>query len=95
MTNTVGDGASQGDDAGQPPRPDRSLTLANGTIIGGHGPVLIIGPNGSGKTRRARDIQAPCSIEFVNALRNTRIQANVPAMAFTEAENQFVQTREK
>src|SRR5665213_3172644 len=75
------------------PRPDRNLTLPNGTVLDGYGPVVIIGPNGSGKTRKARDITATCSIEFVNALRNTRIPLNLPAMAFSEAETQFVNTR--
>lgn len=79
--------------ATEPPRPDRNLTLPNGTVLDGYGPVVIIGPNGSGKTRKARDITATCSIEFVNALRNTRIPLNLPAMAYSEAETQFVNTR--
>jgi hypothetical protein len=81
------------DSAAQPSRPDRTLTLPDGTVLSGNDPVVIIGPNGSGKTRKAREIQATCSTEFVNALRNTRIPLNLPAMAFTEAENQFVNSR--
>ena len=81
------------DDATVLQRPDRNLTLPDGTVLGGYDPVVIIGPNGSGKTRRAREIQAPCSIEFVNALRNTRIPLSLPTMAFTDAENQFVNAR--
>jgi hypothetical protein len=76
--------------AAEEPRPDRNLTLPDGTVLSGYDPVVIIGPNGSGKTRKARDIQASYSIEFVNALRNTRIPVHLPAMAFTEAENQFI-----
>jgi hypothetical protein len=75
------------------PQPERNLTLPDGTVLTGFSPVVIIGPNGSGKTRKARDINATCSVEFVNALRNTRIPLNLPAMAFTEAENQFVSSR--
>jgi hypothetical protein len=77
----------------EPPKPDRNLTLPDGTVLVGYNPVVVIGPNGSGKTRKARDIRATCSIEFVNALRNTRIPLNLPAMAYTEAESQFVNTR--
>ena len=77
-------------EAAPPPRADRNLTLPDGTVLDGFGPVVIIGPNGSGKTRKAREIQANSGTEFVNALRNTRIPLNLPAMAYTEAENQFV-----
>jgi hypothetical protein len=82
---TIEDGADD--------RPSRDLTLPNGSVLDGADSVVIIGPNGSGKTRKAREIKASCSIEFVNAQRNTRIPLNLPAMAFTEAENQFVNFR--
>lgn len=80
-------------DGADSPKPDRSLTLSDGTVLDGYGPVVIVGPNGSGKTRKVREIRAACSTEFVNALRNTRIPLSLPAMAYTDAENQFVNTR--
>jgi ATPase subunit of ABC transporter with duplicated ATPase domains len=73
----------------------RSIRLPNGTEIPGTTPVVVIGPNGSGKTRQARDLQTQSPPEFINALRNTRIQLNVPAMSYTDAENQFVGQRDQ
>lgn len=82
------------DSASETPAPDTTLRLPDGTELSGSGPVVVIGPNGSGKTRRARDIAASCPIEFINALRNTRIQLDVPAMSYTQAENSFAGQRD-
>ena len=54
----------------------RDIRLPNGDVLSGTSPMVIIGPNGSGKTRLAHQLQAiDGSIEFVNALRNTRVRA--------------------
>jgi energy-coupling factor transporter ATP-binding protein EcfA2 len=73
--------------------PDRDLTLPDGATLPGHSPVVIIGPNGSGKTRRARDITASTELEFINALRNTRIPPRLQAMSYFDANNSFTSQR--
>jgi hypothetical protein len=66
---------------------DLTIALPDGTPLPGHAPVVIIGPNGSGKTRQAREIRSPAGmpIAFVNALRNTRVTTEIPAMGLTNA----------
>jgi AAA domain, putative AbiEii toxin, Type IV TA system len=62
------------------------VLLPNGENLAGTGPIVIIGPNGSGKTRLAHELQSPdVAIEFVNALRNTRVSPEIPAMAVPQA----------
>lgn len=69
---------------------DVNLVLPGGEVLGGSDPVVIIGPNGSGKTRRAREISAKgARVEFVNALRNTRVAPELPAMGQDAARNNF------
>lgn len=65
------------------------LKLQDGTEILGTGPVVVVGPNGSGKTRQARVLAADTPIEFVNALRNTRVAPELPAMGVDTARSQY------
>lgn len=62
---------------------DVTLHLPNGAEIAGSQPVVIIGPNGSGKTRQARQVTASggATVAFVNALRNTRVTREIPRWA--------------
>lgn len=70
------------------------IRLPNNEVIAGEGPVVIIGPNGSGKTRLAHQLQpVDASIEFVNALRNTRVSPEIPAMAVPQARNSLQQSK--
>lgn len=66
---------------------DHSLRLPDGTDLAGALPLVVIGPNGSGKTRQARLITSPTGapVDFVNALRNTRVTTEIPAMGMTSA----------
>ena len=68
---------------------DYTLTLPGGEVLGGHNPVVVIGPNGSGKTRQTRQLSAPAPIEFINALRNTRVAPELPAVGVDTARNNF------
>ena len=74
-------------DGTTPTGPDLTVRLPDGTDIAGDRPILVIGPNGSGKTRQARQIASPAGlvVAFVNALRNTRVTTEVPAMGLTNA----------
>ena len=74
-------------------QPEIELTLPDGTTLSGRSPVVIIGPNGSGKTRRARDIVASTEVDFINALRNTRIPTRLQAMSYFDANNNFTSQR--
>jgi len=66
---------------------DFSISLPSGQVLLGKGPVVVVGPNGSGKTRESRKITCPggAHIEFVNALRSTRISPQIPAMSQLQA----------
>ena len=68
---------------------DYSITLPDGTSLDGTHPIVVIGPNGSGKTRQARNMKASVSMSFVNALRNTRVAPELPAMGFETARSQY------
>jgi ABC-type cobalamin/Fe3+-siderophores transport system ATPase subunit len=72
----------------------RDIRLPNGDVLSGTSPMVIIGPNGSGKTRLAHQLQAiDGSIEFVNALRNTRVSPEIPAMAVPQARSNLQQAK--
>jgi hypothetical protein len=72
---------------------DLALKLPNGTQLDGAYPIVVVGPNGSGKTRQTRELRANVPIEFVNALRNTRVAPELPAMGVAAARNNFTQQR--
>ncbi|MFG1998184.1 AAA family ATPase [Spirillospora sp. NPDC048911] len=69
------------------------LTLPGGGVLNGQQPVVVLGPNGSGKTRQTRQITAPVTIEFINALRNTRVAPELPAMGMDTARNNYFSQR--
>lgn len=68
---------------------DYTLHLPGGEALGGHEPVVVIGPNGSGKTRQTRQINVAVPIEYINALRNTRVAAELPAVGVDTARSNF------
>ena len=72
---------------------DYTLRLDSTTVLPGTSPVVVIGPNGSGKTRQTRQLMADAPIDFVNALRNTRVSPAIPAMGYDDAQNNVVSQR--
>jgi AAA domain, putative AbiEii toxin, Type IV TA system len=72
---------------------DYTLRLPDATELPGKSPVVVIGPNGSGKTRKTRQLTASVPIDFVNALRNTRVNPDIPAMGYDTARNNFASQR--
>ncbi len=72
---------------------DFTITLPGGSQVAGKHPLVVLGPDGSGKTRQARNISSNAPIEFVNALRNTRVAPELPAMGVDTARNQYTQQR--
>ena len=71
------------------------IQLPTGGLVEGSTPVVVIGPNGSGKTRQTRNLTAPATVEFVNALRNTRVAPELPAVGLETARSQFSQQKEQ
>jgi ABC-type dipeptide/oligopeptide/nickel transport system ATPase subunit len=62
-----------------------NVQLPDGQIISGTSPVIIIGPNGSGKTRDSRKITSDTHVEFVNALRFNILNTQIPRSSLGEA----------
>ncbi|MFD6695887.1 ATP-dependent nuclease [Micromonospora aurantiaca (nom. illeg.)] len=73
----------------------RSITVPGGYVISDPGPVVIVGPNGSGKTRLSRQITSAVGLEVVNSLRNTRISQQLQPMSLGQAKANFVSQREQ
>jgi len=67
----------------------RNVTLSDGSQVTGSGSIVIMGPNGSGKTRESRRLISDVGIDVVNALRNTRMNSQLPAMATNEAKQNY------
>jgi energy-coupling factor transporter ATP-binding protein EcfA2 len=57
-----------------------AITLPNGDTLTGRSPVVVVGPNGSGKTRRMREVTFGGQHEFINALRNTMVASHLQPM---------------
>jgi hypothetical protein len=72
---------------------DIVIRLPSGEVLEGRCPVVVIGPNGSGKTRQARHLSADQPIAFINALRNTRVAPELPATGVDTARANFNQQR--
>jgi energy-coupling factor transporter ATP-binding protein EcfA2 len=74
-----------------------SIVLPDGEGISGCNPVVIIGANGSGKTRLSRTIKVEGGgpPEFINALRNTHVSAKISAMAPSDAQQNLTNSRER
>ena len=72
---------------------DYTLRLHDATELPGKSPVVVIGPNGSGKTRQTRQLTANIPMDFVNALRNTRVSPDLPAMGYDAARSNFASQR--
>jgi hypothetical protein len=68
---------------------DYTVTLPGGEKLEGQSPIVVIGPNGSGKTRQTRQLQVQVPIEFINALRSTRVAPELPAMGMDTARQHF------
>ncbi len=72
-----------------------TITLADGTALEGRSPVVVIGPNGSGKSRKIREIGHAVPIDFINALRSTRVAPQIPVMGMDDARNNYNSQRQQ
>ena len=64
---------------------DIPLKISQGDTLDGAHPVVIIGPNGSGKTRFGVELIGLNNAEMIGAVRNLQLQTNLPMQALTRA----------
>ncbi|MCP5030284.1 MAG: hypothetical protein GY939_00670 [Actinomycetia bacterium] len=75
--------------AAEMPMP-KAIKLPDGTVISEQGPIVIVGPNGSGKTRLSREITCDSGeVEVVSALRNTKIARELLPMSLQKSTKQY------
>ena len=78
-------------------QPDqKAIILPSGKEISEPGPVVLVGPNGSGKTRLSRQIKCDSAeIEVVSALRNTKIARELQPMSLQNSRKQYKGQKDK
>lgn len=65
------------------------VKLTDTETIDGDYPIVVIGPNGSGKTRFAAQLATRNNAEFLGALRNIAMEENIPMQGLDQAKNQL------
>ena len=65
------------------------IELPGRNMLEGNGPVVILGPNGSGKTQLASQIAGTNGAEFINALRNIQLEDQLSSQSLAQASNQL------
>jgi ABC-type cobalamin/Fe3+-siderophores transport system ATPase subunit len=71
--------------------PDIPVKIAQTQEVGGHGPIVILGPNGSGKTRHAISMLGWNDAEMVAALRNIALSENIGMQPLAQAVQHLTQ----
>ena len=61
------------------------ITVPNGEELGGSQPVVVIGPNGSGKTRFGADLAEKNNADHIGALRNIQLNPQIGRRSVTQA----------
>lgn len=67
--------------------PEIPVKLPEGSSVPGNTPVIIIGPNGSGKTQLAVQIQGLNQARFINAIRDITTIGTAPLTSLQDATN--------
>lgn len=62
---------------------------SDGTILEGLKPVIILGSNGSGKTRFGLQLSSWNNAEIIAALRNIALEQNIPMKSLAQAEQEL------
>lgn len=65
------------------------INLDEGIMVEGKHPIVLIGPNGSGKTRFGVELANRNKAEFVSALRNITL-ADIPMQHIEQAKNELL-----
>jgi len=71
------------------------IILTPDITVTGRNPVVVIGPNGSGKTRFGHQVANQNQAEIIVALRNIALNANVPMQSVTQAQQQLNQHKKQ
>ncbi len=66
-----------------------SISLPGGASLDGPTPVVILGPNGSGKTQFAAQLAVAINAEFINALRNIQLSDQLSSQSLAQSENEL------
>ena len=83
------------DDAPAVPE-QKAIKLPDGIVIAEQGPIVIVGPNGSGKTRLSREITCDAGdVEVVSALRNTKIAQELQPMSLQNSRRQYKKQKDQ
>ena len=65
------------------------VTISNKESIEGKNPIVLLGPNGSGKTRRAAEMVGWNNADMISALRNLEIRPELNLQPFSQADQQL------
>ncbi len=68
---------------------------SEGTVLDGSKPVIILGSNGSGKTRFGLELASWNSAETIAALRNIALDENIPMQSLVQAEQELAQHKKQ
>ena len=65
------------------------ITLPSGVTIEGTAPIVVLGPNGSGKTQLASQLASTHGAEFINALRNIQLNDQLSSQSLEQSTNEL------
>ena len=60
------------------------IQISDDVTLAGTAPIVIIGPNGSGKTRYAADLAKRMSADMITAMRNTAIEDSISMKPYVD-----------
>lgn len=66
------------------------IRVSDEVTIDGVSPIVILGPNGSGKTRFAAQLANENNAEFINALRNIQLNDQLPSQSLVQSQHELV-----
>ena len=68
---------------------ENPIKIPDADQIGGTHPVVIIGPNGSGKTKFGAQLANTNNADLIGAIRNIQLNDNIGMRSFTQATNEL------
>jgi len=65
------------------------IKISDGDELGGSQPLVIVGPNGSGKTRFGTSLAQSNNADHIGALRNIQLNAQIGRRSLIQATKEF------